>query len=205
MSKIKANEDFTGYKPLELAVQLNNTGEGVGTDPDFSDSPYSSTILKAMATKIIASAEAAEGGTKLQQIELAEAATEGWDIMSQMGKYANFKYNGSSTMFAKLKIPFYDASLNKGSKSSEFSLTQGPDSGELWITVPVRSDREAYIAMYSLIDTAPLEDWHLAGASTHCAFLLRNLPTTTRLYVRWARITGQGITEWSEPYPITVS
>ncbi len=204
MSKFKPNEDFSGYTPLEIVELLNKEADGVASDPLFIDSPLTKIQLNAIADAYLAAHPFARKGTDLQKEQYKVARAAAHATLARMAVYAAFKCNGSALLLAKLCVPFYDSS-SPGGQSSGFSLEQGPNTGQLWISVPVVSRTESYIAMYSLESDAPLNECMLAGASTSCRFLLLGLPVTTRLYVRWAAVTSAGIGAWSESYPTPVS
>ena len=205
MAKFKAKEDYSNTDTFMVTQILDKVADGITANPtDFPNSPQTPIELREFSTNMIRTHEAAFGGNHEQQVESEIAIKAGVDALGQMGRYANNVCNGSEILFTKLGIIYYDASGN-GGKASAFSLSQGPDSGQLWITVPRRLKNDAYIAMFSLEESTPLLECSMAGGSNRVKFLLTNLPVAKRIFIRWARITSQGITEWSEPYPIIVS
>ncbi len=204
MSKFKAYENFENTKPLDLSEGLKKAGKGVAENPEFDDSPYTGPELIAAGELIIDTHNAKRGGNDKQKQQYKDAKADGVVKAGAMGKYANSKCGGVEANFIKLGVPYYDAST-PGGHSSVISFEQGPNSGEIWMTVPVASKHESYIAMYSLTEDAPLSDCRLAGASTHCRFLLTDLPVTTKLFIRWATVTAAGIGAWSISYPVPVN
>lgn len=204
MSIFKPNEEFSNHRPFDLIELLNKEADGVASDALFIDSPYTKIQLNAVAKNLADTHPFAKTGTPFQKEQYKTAHAAAINALVKMAIYAAYKCNGSAELLAKLCVPFYDAST-KGRHSTEFSLEQGPNTGQLWISVPVESKHESYIAMYSLTEDAPLNECKLAGASTNCKFLLTGLPVTTRLFVRWAPVTSAGIGAWSISYPTAVS
>ncbi len=204
MSKFKAYENFENTKPLDLSEGLKKAGKGVTENTEFHDSPYTGAALITAGDLIIDTHNDKRGGNDVQKQEFKDANAAGKEKASAMGKYANSKCGGKEANFIKLGVPYYDAST-PGGHSSVISFEKGPNSGQIWMTVPVASKHESYIAMYSLTEDAPLNECCLAGASTHCRFLLTDLPVTTKLFIRWAAVTAAGIGAWSISYPVPVS
>ena len=204
MNKFKAYEYFGKTKPLDLSECLKKVGKAVDSNILYKDSPYTGLQLTAAGELIIETHNDKRGGNDIQKQAFKDANADGVVKASAMGKYANSKCGGVEAAFIDLGVPYYDASTT-GGHSSVISFEQGPNSGQIWMTVPVASKHESYIAMYSLTEDAPLSDCRLAGANTNCRFLLTDLPVTTKLFIRWAPVTAAGIGTWSMSYPTPVS
>jgi len=204
MNKFKAFEYFGKTKPLDLSEILKKLGKGVDSNILYKDSPYTGLELNDAGELIIVTHNDKRGGNDTQKQSFKDAKADGVVKASAMGKYANNKCGGVEANFINLGVSYYDASTTGGKKSG-ISFEQGPNSGEVWITVPVASKNESYIAMYSLTEDAPLNECCLAGANTNCKFLLTGLPVTTKLFIRWAPVTAAGIGAWSISYPTPVS
>jgi len=204
MEKNKAYIDYIGENSLELAETMDNTADGMDSDEMYGDCSVTSAKLRVDAGKLRdAHKDDLEGG-KPAQVALKVCREIANEDMHTVGVWANFKCAGSELLLTNLKIPFYDASTS-GKSDSAFSLKNGPNTGELLITVPTKRPDASFIVMYSLEAIAPLNECILAGANSHCSFSLTNLPVGVIIYVRWAAIGAWGIGEWSVPHPIIVT
>jgi len=204
MENYKAVINYSNYKPLDLVETMNNTADGIGSDPIFTGSPTTPVALRAIAVKLQLNHAAEIGTGKATHKAFADSFQLAVDTMHTMGIWANYVCAGSSALLLKLKIPYYDASTT-GRDKSTFSLIDGEVSGEAVITVPVEKTDDSYLAMYSLTADAKLETCIFAGADAVCKFTLKNLPVGIVIYVIWAAITTGGIVVWSKPYPIMVT
>ena len=204
MEQIKAIINYTNDNPLVLAETMEYTADGIDSDAIYDDSPVTSLQLRGDAKKLRDAHAADVDGGKPEQLALKACREIANEDMHKVGTWANYKFGGNAILLANLKIPTYDASTS-GRESSVFTLKNGPNSGELLITVPTTKPDASFIVMYSLEADATINESTLAGGNSHCSFSLTNLPVGVKIYVRWAAIGAWGIGEWSVPYPIIVT
>ena len=170
----------------------------------FHDAPKNGTTLKAISKAIFDTHSVAVNGDALDQVAFENALAIGKAALHEVAVYANFKCAGNKNLYIKIKVPYYNAN-NSGNTSSTFSLTNGPISGQLLITVPTSKKDASFIAMYTTDPEALISDYLLAGGSSKCRFKLNNLPVGAKIYVIWAAIGANGVGGFSVPYPIIVT
>jgi len=200
----KAKISYVSESHSYVAEHLGLAGEGVDSDPLFHDAPKNGTVLKALGKAILDTHSTANSGDEGAKADFEVALEIGKAAMHEVSVYSNFKCAGNKDLYIKIKVPYYKVK-NSGKSSSSFSLTNGPLSGQLLITVPTSRKISSFIAMYTTDPNALISNYLLAGGSSNCRFELNNLPVGAKIYVIWAAIDANGIGGFSVPYPIIVT
>jgi len=204
MEKNKAVIYYEDENPLNLGEIMSNVADGVESDIEFDDSPASPTKLRTKSLELQDKHRADIDGGDVDHVVFIAIHIECVEIMYTVGVWANYKCAGSALKLTNLKIPYYDSSKG-GRDKSNFSLVNGEKPGELVITVPVKKRHESYIVVYSFEIDTPIGDYKVAGGSNRCKFSLFNLPIGYKIYVCWASIGANGLSQFSVPHPIIVT
>jgi len=190
--------------PKDLENFLNIAAAAVGCDPALEGAPRTKLELLGNSGTISAALVNAADGGKSNTEALTIACKEGAESMHLVCRFFDYKANGNKELLLKTKLPIYDVN-NGGRDKSVFSLTNGPKSGQVTITVPVNKEDESYIALVSLTQEATVRGCFFGNASTKRSFVIEDLPVGTKVYIRWAAVTKDGVTEYSLPVPIMVT